>query len=106
MKITGAIPNNILLVKRNSIKTAAQLYYQSEDKAWHEQTLVGLAQFHHHLVRVLPKQMATDTFYLRLHGQYLRATIELLPQPEFFDFLQRSAVYDGLYYGMLLLFIV
>ena len=106
LKITDAAPDNILLVQRNAIKRAAQLYYQSGDKVWHEQTLVGTAQFHNHLVTNLPKQMATGTFYLRLHGRYLRATIELLPQPLFFDFLQRSAVYDGLYYGMLLLFIV
>jgi hypothetical protein len=106
LKVSGATPASILLVKRNSVKTAAQLYYQSEDKVWHEQTLVGSAQFHHHLVRNFPKQMASDIFYLRLHGRYLRATIELLPQPQFFDFLQRSAVSDGLYYGMLLLFIV
>ena len=110
LKITDAMsdnmPDNILLVQRNAIKTAAQLYYQSEDKVWHEQTLVGSAQFHNHLVTNLPKQMATGTFYLRLHGRYLRATIDLLAQPKFFDFLQRSAVSDGLYYGMLLLFIV
>lgn len=98
--------NYVLMIRKNRIQTPAQLHYQTHDNTWKSLSLQSSPLFHHHLLTNLPKDIAAPAVYLNLHGRYLRASMHLYDQEEFFQQLQTRALSDGLYYGMLVLFIV
>lgn len=109
---TVAADNSILVIKRNGVHQAAELYFQTQQTQtsgssdWHKQIIQGSAVFHQHLVAGLPKDLISSTLYLKLSGRYLRADIAILDQQAFFKQLQNNAFSDGLFYGILALFIV
>jgi hypothetical protein len=113
--------NAILVIKRNGIYTPAELYFQTkqtkqtkqtnqsnvrEGNRWRKQVFNASAQFHNHLVAGLAQDLSSTTLYVKLSGQYLRASIDILSQPAFFTDLQNNALLDGLFYGILVLFIL
>jgi len=96
--------NQILVFKKNRIRTPIELYYLTHDKLWAKQVIQDNPQFHHNIVTRLPTGLASNTLYLKLHGQYLRGSFYLFQDPAFFEDLQLSSLYSGLFFGMLALF--
>jgi len=94
----------ILVVKKNRIYTPAQLHYLTASGKWTKEVVHGSPQFHQNIVIRLPENMADNTLYVKLHGRYLRASLYLFDDGEFFEDLQLSTLYSGLFFGMLLLF--
>jgi len=94
----------LLVIKKNRINTPAELHYLTLDNTWAKEIVQGSAQFHQNIVTRLPTDLMGSSFYIKLHGRYLRASFFLFDDAEFFDELQLSALYSGLFFGMLLLF--
>ncbi|MCJ8296132.1 MAG: LytTR family transcriptional regulator DNA-binding domain-containing protein [Colwellia sp.] len=94
----------ILVLKKNRIYTPVELHYLTLNEGWAKEVVHGSPQFHQNIVIRLPNEMLTNTFYLKLHGRYLRASLYLFDDKGFFEDLQQSSLVSGLFFGMLLLF--
>jgi hypothetical protein len=90
IRVTDAIDNvdklasSILLIKRNNINTTAQLVYLTQASGWQSKYLPPTAEFPNRLLIKIPNDIISSDFYLRLNGQYLRASINVISQPDFF----------------------
>jgi len=96
--------NLILVLKKNRIHTPVELHYLNKNKKWHKQVVQGSPQFHHNIVTQLPTDMSTDSFYLKLQGRYLRTSLYVFNNDDFFEDIQYSTFFSGLFFGMLALF--
>ena len=96
--------SQILVLKKNRIYTPVELHYLTLNKGWVKKVVQGSAQFHQNIVIRLPKEMVENSFYLKLHGRYLRTSLYLFDDEAFFEDLQLSSLVSGLFFGMLLLF--
>ena len=96
----------VLQVQRNNVRRPAEVYFRSAMGLWQNQQLIDKSQYRNSLLTNFSENLKSDYLYLRLNGNYLRASINLFNGEGFMHQIQRSALYDGLYYGMLLLFIV
>jgi hypothetical protein len=96
--------NAILVVKKNRIHTPLEIHYLSKNKTWQKQIVQGNAQFHHNIVTRLPSDLSYNSFYLKLQGQYLRASLFVFTNDQFFEDIQYSTFFNGLFFGMLGLF--
>ncbi|MCJ8318818.1 MAG: LytTR family transcriptional regulator DNA-binding domain-containing protein [Colwellia sp.] len=94
----------ILVFKKNRINTPVELHYLTLKEGWAKKVVQGSRQFHQNIVIRLPNDMVSATFYLKLHGRYLRGSFYLFDDEAFFEDLQLSSLYSGLFFGMLLLF--
>ena len=107
--IANKLANNlkqrqILVLKKNRIHTPVELHYLSLNEQWVKKIVHASPQFHQNIVIRLPEKMASNTFYLKLQGQYLRTSLYLFDDESFFEDLQLSSFYNGIFFGMLLLF--
>jgi len=98
--------NLILLLQKNRIHTPVELHYFTHDKGWLKQLIYPNAQFRQNIVTNLPKSMANKVFYLKLQGRYLRASLDVFTNQAFLENLQQFSLYSGLFFGMLVLFIL
>jgi len=98
--------NLILLLQKNRIHTPVELHYFTHDKGWLKQLIYPNAQFRQNIVTNLPKSMANKVFYLKLQGRYLRASLDVYTNQAFLENLQQFSLYSGLFFGMLVLFIL
>jgi hypothetical protein len=98
------IKNLILVLKKNRIHTPMELHYLAENKTWQKQVVQGNPQFHYNLVTRLPNDMLSNSFYLKLQGRYLRTSLFVFQNNQFFDDIQYSTLLSGLFFGMLGLF--
>ncbi len=96
--------NLILVLKKNRIHTPIELHYLTKNKTWQKQLVQESPQFHHNIVTRLPNDMAAEPFYLKLQGQYLRTSLFVFQNDEFFEDIQYSTFFSGLFFGMLGLF--
>ncbi|NQZ27651.1 MAG: LytTR family transcriptional regulator DNA-binding domain-containing protein [Colwellia sp.] len=94
----------ILVLKKNRIYTPVELHYLTLNEGWAKEVVQGSPQFHQNIVIRLPNEILANTFYLKLHGRYLRTSLYLFDDKAFFDDLQQTSLVSGLFYGMLLLF--
>ena len=93
-------------IERNAIIRPAEIYYQTKLETWQQKPLLSKPQYLNRLLTSFDENTVPQVIYLRLTGKYLRATINLYSGDGFLHNLQSSALYNGLYYGMLLLFIL
>jgi hypothetical protein len=93
-------------VERNAIVRPAEIYYQSNSSDWQRKPLLNQPEYRNRLLASFHKEPLPQTIYLRLTGNYLRASINLYSQEGFLHNMQKLALYNGLYYGTLLLFIL
>lgn len=93
-------------VERNAIVRPAEIYYQSNSSDWQQKPLLNQPEYRNRLLASFRKEPLPQVIYLRLTGNYLRASINLYSQKAFLHNMQKLALYNGLYYGMLLLFIL
>ena len=96
--------NLILVLKKNRIYTPLELHYLTKNKIWQKKVIHGNPQFHHNIVSNLPSDMLSESFYLKLQGRYLRASLFVFQNDEFFADIQYSTLFSGLFFGMLGLF--
>jgi hypothetical protein len=96
--------NFILVLKKNRIHTPTELHYLTKNNVWKKQSVQGNPQFHHNIVTRLPNDLLSSSFYLKLQGQYLRTSLFVFHNDEFFEDIQYSTLFSGLFYGMLGLF--
>jgi hypothetical protein len=96
--------NFILVLKKNRIYTPMELHYLSKNSVWKKQVVQGSPQFHHNIVTRIPNDLLSSSFYLKLQGQYLRTSLFVFQNDEFFEDIQYSTLFSGLFYGMLGLF--
>ena len=96
--------NFILVLKKNRIHTPMELHYLTKNSVWKKQIVQGNPQFHHNIVTRLPNDLLSSSFYLKLQGQYLRTSLYVFHNDEFFEDIQYSTLFSGLFYGMLGLF--
>ncbi|PKI18126.1 7TM diverse intracellular signaling domain-containing protein [Colwellia sp. 12G3] len=94
----------ILVLKKNRIHTPMELHYLTKKNVWKKQIVQGNPQFHHNIVTSIPNDLLSSSFYLKLEGQYLRASLFVFQNDEFFEDIQYSTLFSGLFYGMLGLF--
>ena len=94
----------ILVLKKNRIYTPVELHYLTLNEEWAKEVVHGSPQFHQNIVIRLPNEIVANTFYLKLHGRYLRTSLYLFDDKAFFADLQQSSLVSGLFFGMLLLF--
>jgi len=103
---TDQVKNMILVLKKNRIHTPMELHYLDKNNAWQEQVIEGSPQFHHNIITRLPNDMLSDLFYLKLQGRYLRTSLFVFNNDEFFEDIKYSTFFSGLFFGMLGLFIL
>lgn len=94
----------VLVLNKNRIHTPVELHYLSSDSQWKTQVIHSSPQFLHDIVSRLPTDMASPSFYLKLQGRYFRATLHIFDNDEFLNDIQQSTFFNGLFYGMLVLF--
>jgi hypothetical protein len=98
------VKNQILVLKKNRIHTPVELHYLAKNQMWQKQIVLGSPQFHHNIVTRLPNDMLSDSFYLKLQGRYLRTSLFVFNNEEFFEDTKYSTFFSGLFFGMLGLF--
>jgi len=105
-KSAGSTPieNLILVLKKNRIHTPVELHYLAKDKTWRQQLIHGNPQFRHNIVAGLPNDMLSNSLYLKLQGRYLRTSLFVFNNDEFFEDIQYTTLFSGLFFGMLVLF--
>jgi len=96
----------IFEIERNAIIRPAEIYYPTRVTTWQQNPLLNKSQYLNRLLTTINEDTMPQVIYLRLTGKYLRATINLYSADGFLQHLQSFALYNGLYYGMLLLFIL
>jgi len=94
----------ILVLKKNRIHTPMELHYFDKDAGWKNQIISGNPQFHHNIITRIPHGISSDSFYLKLQGRYLRSSLFVFSHDEFFEDVQYSTFFSGVFYGMLGLF--
>ena len=97
---------HIVEVSKNGINSPADIFYQGQSDEWKRQALQSAPMVLNNLVSNIPADIQAKEFYIRLSGQYLRATIEVYNQENFLRSLQSRALYNGFFYGMLFLVIL
>jgi len=95
----------LLEIQRNNIIRPAA-YYWSKSGVWRQQPLFAKPEHRNRLIAKFPENAEKNFLYIHLNGKYLRSSIKLFSEDGFLHQLQSSALYDGVYYGMLLLFIL
>jgi hypothetical protein len=100
----NAVENLILVLKKNRIHTPMDLHYIGKNNTWQKQVINGNPQFQNNIVTRLPSEMVSDSFYLKLHGRYLRSSLFVFNNDEFFKDIKYSTFFSGLFFGMLGLF--
>ncbi|NQZ24641.1 MAG: LytTR family transcriptional regulator DNA-binding domain-containing protein [Colwellia sp.] len=98
------VNNMILVLKKNRIHTPMELHYLATNNTWQKQVVSGNPQFQHNIITRLPNDMLSDTFYLKLQGRYLRSSLFVFNNDEFFEDIKYSTFFSGLFFGMLALF--
>jgi len=101
---SSEIERFILVLKKNRIHTPQELHYLTNNDVWKKQVIHGNPQFHHNIVTRLPSDLSSDSFYLKLQGRYLRTSLFLFQNDQFFEDIQYSTFFNGLFFGMLGLF--
>jgi DNA-binding LytR/AlgR family response regulator len=96
--------NLILVLNKNRINTPVEFYYLNNSHNWIKQVIWGNPEFHYNIISQLPNNIASNTFYIRLQGRYLRTSVEVLTNAELLKSIQQKALMSGLFYGMLGLF--
>jgi len=100
------IEHLILVLKKNRIHTPIELHYLAKNKTWQQQLIQGNPQFRHNIVARLPNDMLSNSLYLKLQGRYLRTSLFVFNNDEFFEDIQYTTLFSGLFFGMLVLFSV
>jgi hypothetical protein len=100
------IDNLILVLKKNRIHTPIELHYLTKSNTWQKQIVQESPQFHHNIVTRLPSDISSDLLYLKLQGRYLRTSLFVFKNDDFFEDIQYSTFFSGLFFGMLGLFIL
>jgi len=98
------IESFILVLKKNRIHTPMELHYLTNNNEWKKQVIHGNPQFHHNIVTRLPNYLSSDSFYLKLQGRYLRTSLFVFQNDQFFEDIQYTTFFNGLFFGMLGLF--
>ncbi|ATC94165.1 7TM diverse intracellular signaling domain-containing protein [Pseudoalteromonas tunicata] len=95
----------VLVIARNNIFTDAILLYQ-HDNVTQEKLLTPSSTDNKLLSIKLTKETIKNPVYISISGRYLRGELFVLTPKEFTDRIKKSSLIDGIYFGIISLFLL
>lgn len=94
----------LINIKRNNIFTPIKLYH-SDGTLWQQRSFVSIDSSYKDFVAVMPSSIESPVVYVQLSGRYLRGNVQLLSDSELIRQSKADSIIDGVYFGILALFI-